>query len=168
MKLLFLDIDGVLNSHDFDHEAMCGPIHRDKMVLLNHVLKETGAYVVLSSAWRYIIHRGECDLRGMEWLLRSHGFIAGALWGITRPDAMMPKVWNGELKDWPVENERGRQISDWLQDHIYPVLAYAVVDDMDLGITEAGHPFAKTDGAVGITEENANELIRLLGKVAKP
>jgi hypothetical protein len=161
MKVLFLDIDGVLNSHDFDPEAMCGPIHRDKVARLNRVLKATGAYIVLSSAWRYIVHRRECDIRGMEWLLRSHGLIAGRLLGITRPDEMMPKVWNGDITVWPVENERGRQISDWLQSHIH--LTYAVVDDMDLGITEAGHRLVKTDGAAGMTDKDADELIRLLG-----
>jgi hypothetical protein len=36
------------------------------------------------------------------------------------------------------------------------------VDDLDLGISAAGHPFVHTDGKIGITDENADELIRLL------
>lgn len=165
MKLLFLDIDGVLNEHDFDHEALSNPIHRDKVQILNRVLKVTGAHIVLSSAWRYIIHRGEADLRGMDWLLRSHGLLANRLCGITRLDKMMMRPWNGEPQQWkecPVENERGRQISDYLERHACPLQAYAVVDDLDLGITQAGHPFVQTNGKVGLTDAHADALIRLL------
>jgi hypothetical protein len=164
MKLLFLDIDGVLNDHCLNQEAMCGQILSKKVYLLNHVLRETGALFVLSSAWRYIVHRGEANLRGMEWLLRSHGVIAGRLLGITRPDEMMPTIWNGEIKDWPVENERGQQITEWIRDNGF-VGTYAVVDDIDLGITAAGHPFVQTDGEVGLTVKDSMNLIRLLGKV---
>lgn len=50
MRLLFLDIDGVLNTHELlDPEVMCGQIHKDKVVLLNEVLRQTGAKIALSS-----------------------------------------------------------------------------------------------------------------------
>lgn len=65
MKVIFLDIDGVLNSHEWDTETMCGQIHKDKVALLNGVLRVTEAKIVLSSAWRYIVYRGECNLRGL-------------------------------------------------------------------------------------------------------
>ena len=160
MRVLFLDVDGVLNTHDCCPEAMCGQIHRDKMQLLNDVLRVTGASVVLSSAWRYILHRGECTLRGMEWLLRSHGMIAGRLLDVTAADTMMPREWNGEMQLWPVENERGQQISAWLEKN--QVERYAVVDDLDLGIRGAGHPFVQTEGTVGLTTLGAAMLVEML------
>ena len=47
LKLLFLDIDGVLNEHELLHpEVMCGTFHRDKVERLNRVLRETGAKIV--------------------------------------------------------------------------------------------------------------------------
>jgi hypothetical protein len=88
IKLLFLDIDGVLNAHESDPDVLCGPIFRDKVRLLNRILRATDAKVVLSSAWRYIVHRGEATLQGMDWLLRSHGMLANRLIGVTRPDTM--------------------------------------------------------------------------------
>src|SRR3954463_5428011 len=93
--LVFLDVDGVLNGHDFDALARSNPIHRDKVALLNGVLLGARAGVVLSSAWRYIVHRGEADLAGMAWLLRSHGLLADALAGVTRPDTLMPPAYDG-------------------------------------------------------------------------
>lgn len=39
MKLVFLDIDGVLNNHDFEPERMSATIHRDKVERLNRILR---------------------------------------------------------------------------------------------------------------------------------
>ncbi len=116
MKLLFLDIDGVLNTHEpLDPEVLCGRFHPDKVSLLNWVLRETGAKLVISSAWRYLIHRGEMNLQGFEWLLRSHGVMQGRLHGITRKDSYRTvETFNGDCGNWLTENERGSQIADYL------------------------------------------------------
>lgn len=161
MKILFLDIDGVLNSHDFDHEALSGPIHRDKMELLNKVLKVTDSKIVISSSWRYIIHRGEATLEGFDWMMRSHGLYANRLVGYTRKDHMAVRMqpFTGKLEEWPIENERGLEIKDWLEGK--EIEKYAVVDDLDLGISQL-HPFVQTDGKVGLTATNAFDLIGLL------
>jgi|ERR1700733_5942941 len=176
-KLLFLDVDGVLNDHSpLDPDVMCGQIHKDKVALLNHILRETGAEMVLSSAWRYLIFRQEMNLVGMEWLLRSHGVLANRLIGITAPDTLERVTYNGKPADWPVENERGALIRRWLDgnrlgwpdgDRLQPRLSwqYVVLDDLDLGISAAGHPFVHVDGTVGLTAADAERAIRLLGRV---
>jgi len=161
-KIIFLDVDGVLNDHAFDPEILCGQIHRDKVQLLNGVLRATGAKIVLSSAWRYIVYRNEMNLMGLEWLFRSHGLLADRLIGITRRDEMIRGIYNGVPSSWPATNERGEQIADWLAENDHGG-TYAVVDDLDLGISAAGHPFVRTDGKVGLTEREAAELVRLLG-----
>lgn len=171
MKVLFLDIDGVLNTHEpLDPDVMCGRFHADKVVLLNHVLRNTGAMIVLSSAWRYFIHRGEMNLAGIDWLLRSHGVMRGRLAGVTRVDTMeRPRVYDGDTATWPMTNERGQQISDCIAIAIgafgQRIDRYAVVDDMDLGITEAGHPFVQVDGTIGLTAVHAERLIALLESI---
>lgn len=165
--VLFLDIDGVLNAHEFDPDIMCGQIHRDKVALLNVVLRETEAKVVLSSAWRYIVYRNEANLAGMEWLLRSHGMLANRLIGITRQDTMIRgETFSGEPSMWLHTNERGAQITDWLADNP-PPRSYAVVDDLDLGITEAGHPLVQTTGTVGLTITDTMRLIEILNCTGK-
>lgn len=164
-SILFLDIDGVLNSHDFCPKAMCGPIHRDKVDHLNRILVATDAKVVLSSAWRYIAHRGEANLAGLDWLLRSHGLHAGRLIGFTREDTLMQRspTWDGSTP-WPVANERGEQILDWLRFH--PAGRIAVLDDLDLGITAVGLPLVQTNGSVGLTGSDADRVIELLKVIA--
>lgn len=161
MKILFLDVDGVLNSHDFSHEAKSGIIHPDKMELLNKVLRITGASVVMSSSWRYLMHRGEVTLEGLDWMMRTHGMMHSRLVGVTRRDTMEVRMqpWDGNPESWPVENERGQEIADWLTDN--PAEKYVVVDDLNLGISEL-HPFVQTDGKIGLTPTKAWELIGLL------
>lgn len=166
--LIFLDIDGVLNDHAWDTEVMCGQIQQDKVARLNHILHVTGARIVLSSAWRYIIHRGESNLMGLEWLFRSHGILMNRLISYTRPDtAEQPPRWDGDLHTWIRTNERGVQIADWLAEFTASAAEqpspYVAIDDLDLGISEAGHPFVQTNGAVGLTDGDVLQSIRLLG-----
>lgn len=156
--LIFLDIDGVLNTHGpIDPEVLCAGIHPDKINRLNFVLRKTDARIVLSSAWRYLVHNGCMTVKGVDWLLRSHGLIGERLIDITRKDTMIfdPKA----EKPVPMDNERGAQIRDWLHNNRHQA-PYAVIDD--LGISQAGHPFVMTDGAVGLTSRDAKQAINLL------
>lgn len=159
--VLFLDVDGVMNDHRWDPEVASGVILDEHVARLNRVLLATGAKIVLSSAWRYIVLRGESTLSGIEWLFRSHGILANRLLGITGPDTIERCVYRGEPGTWPRTNERGQQIADWLREHP-GVTRYAVVDDIDLGISESGHPFVRTDGKVGLTDTDADQLIQIL------
>lgn len=55
-KIIFLDIDGVLNSADhLDHTKHCNgysDISPKKVKLLKKIVDRTGAEIVLSSTWR--------------------------------------------------------------------------------------------------------------------
>ena len=60
MKVIFLDVDGVLNSDEYFDKIknvnICGiesEIDVEKIKLLKKAVDETGANVVLSSSWRY-------------------------------------------------------------------------------------------------------------------
>ncbi len=60
MKIIFLDIDGVLNSDEYfdkisnlDIQGIEQEIDIEKVKLLKEAINETGAKVVLSSSWRY-------------------------------------------------------------------------------------------------------------------
>lgn len=161
MNLLFLDIDGVLNIHGpLDPNCMCGQIDKDKVRILNDILVEADAKIVLSSAWRYIVHRGEMNLRGMEWLFRSHGILADRLIGITREDSIRRAFYNGKEGTWPITNERGQQIADWRRENNHSD-RYVVIDDLDLGIRDFEHPFVHVNGSVGLTRLDALLALKL-------
>lgn len=185
IPVLFLDIDGVLNAHQpLDPAVMSSIIRADKVKILNAVLKVTGCQIVLSSAWRYMVHRGEMKLEGFSWLLRSHG-VFNRLVGLTRSDTMLEKIVpriDNPKELWthfPQEKERGSQIAEWLRSHGHGdghMVNYAVVDDggkdeggnwCDLGITAYVHPVVWTNPEKGITWEDAEQLVELL-KVEKP
>lgn len=150
--ILFLDIDGVLNDHKLNSAGVCG-IKPECVEQLNRILKETGCCVVLSSAWRYLIHASSMTLGGFVSMMRTHGAdVLHRIIDITRPDV--------NLSD---RFERGKQIGDWLRGR--DVERYVVVDDDDeIGIPEAGHPFVKCDGRVGMTAADADKVIAKLSE----
>lgn len=60
-KIIFLDIDGVLNSMDYFEKAKdCKgytEINPEKVKLLKEIIDRTGAQIVLSSTWRDLAQR---------------------------------------------------------------------------------------------------------------
>lgn len=165
MKVLFLDIDGVLNGHDWDDEAMSCNVRRECVKRLNRVVAETGCRVVLSSAWRYIVHGGDMTLRGFGYMLRTHGLVAdraGRLFvGLTDEDAEPCVPGDSDV------GERGRQCRKWLDDYAarpaaFKVSAFAAVDDEDHDFAASSIPAVITDGSRGLTDDDADRLIRLL------
>lgn len=151
--VIFLDIDGVLNGHDFDRDALSNTINRRCVKLLNWILKQTDARIVLSSAWRYMIHGGGCTLLGFEYLLRSHGVIAGRLIGATCLDETQ----------WVT---RGRQIASFRDRHVSPLARCLAIDDGDdedsYGLRSCGIPWLRTDASTGLVFDDACRAISIL------
>ena len=167
--LIFLDIDGVLNTHDFNPLAKSNTIDRDKIDHLNMIILVTDARIVLSSAWRYHYHRNEMTIAGLDWLLRAFGLAAGPdehtprVCGVTPADTMM----DGK----PKPDERGEQITRWRYEQLH-CGPYVVIDDggidpetrlwTGIGIDTAGHPVVWTDSAVGLRRVEAEKAIAIL------
>lgn len=154
--ILFLDVDGVLNGHEFDPSAQSNTINRGCVAHLNRVIEATDCAIVISSAWRYMVLGGSMNIRGFEWLLRSHGVCCGGsngadhrVIGVTGP---------GEESGCGLE-ARGRLIRNWLNENGHDG-AWAVVDDLDVG--GEGMPLVLTDGTAGMTEHDAEALIAML------
>lgn len=151
-RLIFLDIDGVLNSNAIEHVSLLSdpfgwtvvPQILPKCVRnLNAIVGSTEAKLVLSSAWRYSILNGDMTLRGFESLLRSHG-VRGTLLGHTRLD-----------RD---DEPRWMQIRDWLREKT-PSANYCILDDDPDAF--GGRPGVQTNGN-GLTEADARRAIEIL------
>lgn len=67
-KIVFLDIDGVLNSEKYDRQrtAQDGNIDETRLVFMKELIDYTNADIVLSSSWRKHWSRNaeECDAIG--------------------------------------------------------------------------------------------------------
>ena len=152
-KLIFLDIDGVLNhvGHAVAFEGQkiayraCS-IDAVALGLLKWACKITGAEIVVSSTWRS---------EGVDWL---KGVFEGHGW--THPPI---------IDRTPSENgyggHRGTQIDDWLKGHTYHSgnCVYAIIDD-DSDMNEDQKPFfVHTDPNLGFTLYDAIRVIDILG-----
>ena len=93
MKVIFLDVDGVLNSDEFfDNNKDNSYIDEKTVRLLKKAVEETGAKVVVSSSFRYTRSFGKVQ----EILLRN---------GITFDKTPF------------LDNERGKEIKQWIAEH---------------------------------------------------
>lgn len=147
--VLFLDLDGVLNSeaywarrkgHGVTLVSSRGQMIDPQAVThLNRIVETTGCLVVLSSSWR--LQRGALLDVG-DWL-RQAGFV-GALYDLT------PRT----------PDTRGGQIAAWLAQHP-EVARYAILDDEPDFDTHQDR-WVVTSYATGLTEREADQAIALL------
>ncbi|ACK82502.1 HAD domain-containing protein [Methylorubrum extorquens] len=160
--VLFLDIDGVLNSRDC-WASLTGQrykIDRTKVALLNEVVAATGCKVVVSSTWRKGAWSGP---QGCRAILRYYGVRARfprdwrtiELPGPAEGDAAAWLRWSAEHT-----RVRGEEIADWLSRNGSP--AYAIVDDDSDMLPEQMPRFVQTSFEHGLTREHADRLIALL------
>jgi len=146
--VLFLDIDGVLNTdrqqwhcqmncitpidefgYEFDHKAVDN---------LATILEETGAEIVISSSWKFL---GLQTLQKM-WEDRK---LPGTILDIT-PD--------GKSKGW--------EIDEWLMECESQVNRYAIIDDENDILPKQLNHFVQTNSQFGITCKDAERVITIL------
>mmetsp|Transcript_52428 Transcript_52428/g.120508 ORF Transcript_52428/g.120508 Transcript_52428/m.120508 type:complete len:178 (-) Transcript_52428:235-768(-) len=144
VALLFLDIDGVLNSQQTREDGD----HMPSAVLLDNlaeIVRTTGAQIVLSSTWRletYSTHAVEHALG-------------------TRRLALL-----GSTADLTSRGDRVDEIFDWMSTHDEVVVkSWIAIDDMDLmkmnPKLDSDH-FVRTDDASGLTREKVEEAVSKL------
>lgn len=134
MKVVFLDIDGVLNSHRYDQQRQAhqGNIDQTRLPLLKQLLEATGARVVLTSSWRkhWEPAGGAMDAQGQE--LEATFLGCGIrLWDKT-----------AQLGD------RAEEIRDFLSRHPR-VECFVILDDIKFGWGDLDDRVVKTDGRIG-------------------
>lgn len=153
--VIFLDIDGVLNGHDYNPVSQSNPIWPEKIMLLNHILQKTGAKIVICSAWRYMVHGGAITLTGFEYLLRTHGLMAGRIIGAT-------------CSDESDHQTRGRQIADFRHRYIPSRARCVVIDDGDdcddesFRLSSCGIPWVQPHPKFGLSVDNAITATQIL------
>merc|ERR1719461_1896483 len=144
-KLLFVDLDGVthplMNSDDEVSNALL--FGEEQMREIARVVEETQCSVILSSSWRMFDStylRAQNEFSKFDMTIKGRTSVDKAL-------------------------TREEQIFQYVKEHGDPQ-TWAVVDDAALGFRDSEadlavrERFVKTDCKVGITELEANQLIK--------
>lgn len=138
--IIFLDIDGVLNSYK-DRSFNYDCVNR-----FNTIIEKTNADIVLSSSWRHFIPKGMFSLKGLHFLLQSHG-VNGNLIDTTEHDT-------SEV------SKRVDQIRNYIEKH--KVDRYVILDDYFIDLNN----FVKVNGNFGLQNCDVELAIKFLkGKI---
>lgn len=162
--IIFLDIDGVLNTpRTPGFQTPQGKIDRTLVNNLNLVAGafQDGINIVISSHWR-VWH----SLDSISSMLYDAGLCDKAfVIGKTDDDYGNPHSDNDISGSLIIKAKtRGDEIRDWLLDH--PDMnadgRWAILDDNDWMNKNQHDRFVKTDPQVGLTPANAGQLITIL------
>lgn len=150
MKILFLDIDGVLNndrSTYYPDKTLPYPLSvLDKKCIefLNEIVERTKCKIVISSSWR---HHG---IPAIQKLFDQ---------------MQMPEIYD-VTPDFFYKAPyycRGDEIKEWLDQHT-DVTHYCILDDNYIILDEQTEHFVLVDEAVGLTNEDKIKAIQILTK----
>ena len=141
MKVLFLDIDGVLRTTG--HIDILEPA---LILHLKRIVEETGVKIVLSSDWR----KKFLDLKMAEQQLGFFGIEIFDVTPIVLPSLLSSKCRWQEIKEWMKDKE---------------IEKFAIVDDDEDGmIPDNPDTFFFTDWREGLTKEKAEEIINFFAE----
>lgn len=154
MKIIFLDVDGVLNNaDDSDHHIHKGGcyFYSPKCVeRLNKITDATGAKIVVSSTWRLGKTVNELQLQFKEMCI------------------------TGEVIDKTcqlnhLDGYRGNEILKWIKDnevllghYYYNFKSYVIIDDDTDMLLWQKDNFVNTDGYKGLTDADAEKAACIL------
>lgn len=162
MKVIFLDIDGVLNVYPQGRDDYGSLFHSHFVDNLKDIIDQTGAKIVISSTWRF---SGLSIMKEM-WNIRN---LPGEVIGIT-PDFM---------HQTGTSLQRGKEILSWINDWESSngkIENYVIIDDdVDMEPHQLNN-FVKTSGntnhsdyidggGYGLTKECSEMAIKILNKL---
>ena len=148
MKVLFLDIDGVVNSAEsFKRKAgyqKWNQIDPELAQRVRDIVAATHCHVVLSSSWRGSVENEDIIARHVTPLL-------------DRTPRMHRPVGTGMEYC-----ERGREIKAWMEAHPTMEFQYAILDDDSDMLPEQKPNFFHTSWETGLTQEITQQVINHL------
>lgn len=135
MKVIFLDIDGVVSTFDCKWQ-----LDINKLLLLHDIIDDTDAKIVISSSWRH----GCKDLDELANKFRTF---------------RLPRLLQNTIDDIFIKyivgmtsngGNRGEEIKQYLETH-NDIESYVILDDDSDMLDEQLFNFVQTDGFEGIT-----------------
>lgn len=153
MKVIFLDIDGVLNSRRtcyafkcFGRPGLDGQYFLDEVALkmIEVLCEKTGAKIVISSSWRI-----GSSLEELQNIFDSYN--------------IKVEVVDKTPQDWSIGSVRGDEIETWLKLHP-EVTKYVIIDDDGDMLSHQRANFVQTDCEVGLDFNDVQECERILNE----
>ena len=162
VNIIFLDIDGVLNSNFWNdshqREISDGTlVDAEKVKLFSMLVKRTNAKIILHSGWKYWFDQDLKPLRqeaeNLISLLKKEGLMIGDI----TPDHSTEEIRRnkkfslvkaGEILAWLAEHD---DINNWI-----------VIDDLDLHSKEIEMHQVKTNPSIGLTIDDVYKAEKIL------
>lgn len=158
MKVIFLDVDGVLNSledlkiyrekNNIKGSVLYDVVEDRPLKLLKEIVEKTNAKIVVSSSWRIDYIRNGAECRGIYRKLKDRLLDYGMkIYDITPIHG--------------IECQRGDEIREWLFEN--EVENFIILDDnSDMCEYENTRHFIRTTWKHGLTEELKDRAIEIL------
>lgn len=164
MKIVFLDIDGVLNVIPQGEDRYGSIFHREFVDNLKYIIDKTDAKIVITSTWRY----DGLDTMKQMWKDRN---LPGEVIDITPNEVFLVK--KIKLYEYYDEVDRGHEIKYWLDNHD-DIENYVILDDdSDMLDEQKAHNFVRCSGnrshpdsidmGYGLTRICAEKAVSILG-----
>jgi len=157
MKVIFLDIDGVLNSQMLIEKNEDEKIDVNAVKLLKKLIDISGAVIVLSSGRRLWFDDNmvteDVEAQYLYNILSQYGI---KIYGKT------PDFSTDEIRTKRTFKEvKAKEITAWLEKHC-DVVKYVILDDLDLKNEQINSNLVRIDGKVGITEDDLKRAMDIL------
>lgn len=157
MKIIFLDIDGVLNSRAYDRKRNWNEqtdIDETRLPLIKQIVDATNAKIVLSSTWREHWDRqpSRCKEDG-RYINKTF-----SKYGLTVFD---------KTPNLGIHALRSDEIRKWLNDCKEYIESFVILDDYRYGWGDLSDNFVKTEPnfRMGIEEEHVERAIEILNRI---
>jgi len=153
MKVVFLDIDGVLNSYQYlsrtsmEDAGIYNELDPQKVNLLQKLVVQTGASIVLSSSWRESFE----NMKPLDFFARN---LLEALSEHRLSISSMTPLLSGK---------RDEEIRQWLTCNT-EVERFVILDDENYDWKELRPNWVGTSYYMGLTEENVRDSAKILNK----
>ena len=154
MKLIFLDVDGVLNTNTTTKLLECCQelkfVDTRKVLRLRELVERTGAKIVLSSTWRFgaLPNAFFLEREALRELVAEFRRLRCPLWFDVTPYLPHAKRW--------------QEINSWLITH--DVEDFIILDDVGEELQPFADKLVLTNPNKGFTKERMEFAIQMLGE----
>jgi hypothetical protein len=164
MKVIFLDNDGVvclstnwgsrykkrkkwgsrklsMTSREIPVEYRFDDFDKKALKILNEILEQTGAEIIVSSDWRF-----HANLEELGEYYLSQGIIKKPIAVTNMFKDIFPSEWSQLRFRADLELERSMEIQHWVDNHS-EITHWVAVDDLDMSVQFLGDRFSARDGS---------------------